>query len=544
MERITIATGTDPQNWASNNLIIKNGLDAGGNLINGTPKNENSVAKNYTMLSGGITFDENFTLRRLGSPYISDGPIHVLAGVTLSIEPGTIIKFQHGSSRTPYAELKVEGSLEALGGSEPDQKIVFTSYKDDEYGGDTNNDGDATQPAAGDWDWVYFKDSVSNLRDVIVRYGGKLHSDCCGAFPSYTYGAIYVDGGQLTISSSTIEKSATLGLWIKNSVNSLITSSEFRDIDTSWSKPATVYIENGSSTISNSTFHDNNIGILVENFANPTIENNVFDGNRTPIQINTLLPTISGNTFNSNNYNGVYVVGLSLPEGQTSMVWKEAGIPYIVNTLTLAPGLTLQIEPGVVIKFLSSGRLNIEGIFEVSGTTTKKIIFTSIQDDEYGGDTNNDGANTQPAAGQWNFISFSASSANSILNNIIVRYGGWYNASFKSGAIKIENTDVAISNSLFENNLVAGLELENSTTTIINTIFRNHRAQYGYAAENSMGIWVKNATPILTSTTFNNNYYGIYIENDTYKCPDLSSAIFGEGENANSTNVSPLSCAP
>jgi len=517
MERINpLVDGSESNNWASNNLITKNGLDANGNSINGTPKTENSVTKNYTVFSDGITFSEDFTLGLLGSPYISDGPIHVLSGATLSIEPGVIMKFKHGSSRTPYAELRVEGSLEALGGSKPDQKIVLTSYKDDEYGGDTNNDGDATLPTAGDWDWVYLKDSVSNLQNVIVRYGGKLHSSCCGEFSAYTYGAIYVDGGQLTISSSTVEKSETLGLWIKDSINSLITSSKFRDIDTSWSKPAAIYIENGSSTISSSTFENNNIGILVENFANPDIESNIFNNNQIPIQINTLLPTISDNTFNDNNYNGVYLAELTFPEGQISTTWKKTNVPYIVNTLNLTSGLTLQIEPGVIIKFLNNGRLNIEGSLEANGTTTNRIIFTSIQDDEYGGDTNNDGANTQPAKGRWHYVYFSASSTNSTLDNTIIRYGGWYNVPLggenaKSGAVKTKSASLIIRNSLFENNLFAGLEIINTTTTIENV-------------------------------AFNKNEYGIYIENDAGECPNLSGAIFGEGENANTTKVDPSKC--
>jgi len=501
MERINpLATGSDSDNWASNNLITKNGLDANGDSINGTPKTENSVTKNYTALSGGITFSENFTLKRLGSPYISDGPIHILSGATLSIEPGVVIKLKHGSSRTPYAELKVEGSLSAVGSES--QKIVFTSLYDDEYGGDTNNDGDATQPAAGDWDWVYFKDSASILQNVIVKYGGKLHSSCCGEFPSYTYGAIYVDGGQLTISSSTVEKSATLGLWIKDSINSIITSSKFEGINTSWSKPAAIYIENGSSTISNSTFQDNNICILAENFAAPNIENNTFTSNQTPIQINTLLPTIIDNTFNDNTYNGIYLTDIAVPEGQTSITWRKTNAPYIVNSLTLASELTLQIEPGVIINFLSNGGLNLQGCLKANGTADEKIIFAS----------------NQSTAGSWHSIYFAASSAGSILENIIIRYGGWYNvplggANAKGGAVKTESTSLAIKNSLFENNLFAGLQIINATTTIENV-------------------------------AFNKNEHGIYIESDANECPNLSGAIFGEGENANSIKVFPSSCAP
>lgn len=43
MERMANASGTDPQSWANNNLVTKNGLDADGNPINGTPRAKNSI---------------------------------------------------------------------------------------------------------------------------------------------------------------------------------------------------------------------------------------------------------------------------------------------------------------------------------------------------------------------------------------------------------------------------------------------------------------------------------------------------------------------
>ncbi len=44
MERIDPGQdGTDPLNWSPNDLITRNGLDVGGNQINGTPKSQNSV---------------------------------------------------------------------------------------------------------------------------------------------------------------------------------------------------------------------------------------------------------------------------------------------------------------------------------------------------------------------------------------------------------------------------------------------------------------------------------------------------------------------
>lgn len=42
MERVDPTLRDTAQNWSSNNGVLKNGRDADGNLINGTPKSENS----------------------------------------------------------------------------------------------------------------------------------------------------------------------------------------------------------------------------------------------------------------------------------------------------------------------------------------------------------------------------------------------------------------------------------------------------------------------------------------------------------------------
>ncbi|MBI2625228.1 MAG: lamin tail domain-containing protein [Candidatus Nealsonbacteria bacterium] len=477
MERInSTSTGTSTDNWANNNRITKNGLDANGTVINGTPKSQNSVSKNKTEISGVLDFTEDFTLTYLGSPYFIDGSINVASTTKLTIEPGVIIKFKDGFWDSQF---KVTGSLLARG--EADKKIVFTSS--------------STSPTAGDWQWLYLENASTTLENVAISYAGKREEGS----PPLTYGSIYVDGGNLTLKNSTIEQSGTIGVWIRNSTSTIIDGVTFDDNNNiSWGKPAAVYVENSGSTIKNSTFTNNNIGILVENFSAPAIENNSFTNNQKPIQIGSILPNISGNAASSNtDHNGISLDSLTLPGAQTSAVWRNAGLPYVVNTLYLASGVNLTMEASTTIKFLDQGNIEIAGTLQALGEPQNKITFTSVS--------------SSPTAGSWKYILFNSSSANSLLRNTIISYGGGY-----LGAVRVSSGSLSVENSIFDNNLYSGLYLDNASSTVSGTLFKNHSA-----LGTSKGI---------------NVFAG--------SCPVVSGLTFGSGAESNSIDIYPETCNP
>jgi len=89
------------------------------------------------------TYSSDTTLTKNNGPYIVQGSMAIDSGVTLTIEPGAIFKFEND------ATLNVNGTLAAQGNAA--NSIIFTSYKDDRYGGDTNGDGNASMPDRGDW---------------------------------------------------------------------------------------------------------------------------------------------------------------------------------------------------------------------------------------------------------------------------------------------------------------------------------------------------------------------------------------------------------
>jgi len=79
--------------------------------------------------------------------------------------------------------------------------------------------------------------------------------------------------------------------------------------------------------------------------------------------------------------------------------WNMAGSPYIAtDTVTVAQGVALTIEPGVTIKFASEISLVCYGTLNAIGTPLGTITFTSTQ--------------TTPTASDWNGIKLSGSGAN------------------------------------------------------------------------------------------------------------------------------------
>jgi len=79
----------------------------------------------------------------------------------------------------------------------------------------------------------------------------------------------------------------------------------------------------------------------------------------------------------------------------SSQTWSltNADIYIVDDTVIIPSGVTLTIEPGVIVKFSPNTRLNVNqgGILQVSGAAANPVIMTSIKDDSVGGDTNGDG---------------------------------------------------------------------------------------------------------------------------------------------------------
>ena len=111
-----------------------------------------------------------------------------------------------------------------------------------------------------------------------------------------------------------------------------------------------------------------------------------------------------------------------------------------------------------------------------------------------GGDTNNDGSASRPAPGDWSRIAFSNSSVNSLLDHVVVRYGG----SGGNGSISVDGSAPTIRNSQIVRGSSYGIRLTNvAMPSITDSLI---------ADNNSDGIHMTTSSaPTLTNNGFVNN---------------------------------------
>jgi hypothetical protein len=205
----------------------------------------------------------------------------------------------------------------------------------------------------------------------------------------------------------------------------------------------------------------------------------------------------------------------------TNTTWTAANSPYVIDgDVTVATGVTLTVDPGVIVKFNGQfRRLLVNGTLYAVGTGGNPIYFTSLQDDSVGGDTGGDGATTG-AAGQWFDMEFKNSTSTDI-EYATVRYGG-YGSAVDYGALKIWSGAVLLDHDTITHNLKSGVVLAGNTVT---PAYPAATVRHTDVTNNTYGIYVNTATLTLAdnSSVNANTSYGVKFNLPSGSSPSVSS---------------------
>ena len=291
----------------------------------------NVSVRAYTLVSDTLQTDATWTVT--GSPYVITGTFVVPEGRTLTIGPGVSIKSAYG-----YADLMhIYGTILAQGTAF--QPIAFTNIWDEEYGGNLEDDFIL---AGGVWGSVVVKPSGS----------ASVFSNCFFRFGAFNDNANAVHGS----------------LWCEGS----------------------------SPSILNCQFYKCYVGLEITHGGHPTLFDNLFTQNIwVPVSISTDVTIDFSNEFFFEN--GLNAIGLSNTDipGNYTLSPAQLGmeeVSYVVfRDVTIPEDINLTLAPGTIIKYaklaLTHHRFRVYGTLIAQGTSAQPIIFTSIDDDDWGGDT-------------------------------------------------------------------------------------------------------------------------------------------------------------
>lgn len=452
--------------------------------------------------------------------YYINGEAFIDSDSLLTLEQGTVLKFELGASRLVVRD---GSSLYADGSDE--HPVYFTSIRDDSVAGDTNEDGSATSPVAGNWDMIKVNAGASTtLNNTVISYGG--YSGCC-------YGSVsnlYNDGGILKVFNSEIATTTNNGIY-QTSGTTTVSNTDIHDQNYYGILVGGGDLDVSSSTIRNSgRYGVAGSGTTVD----VSLQNNEFSDNDWAVaNINNIKSfSHSGNSSSGTGLRGYYMEG----NMDVSQTWTGlSDLPYIVGYFTIPSGKTLTIDPGAVIKFDSGALFNqqnsivVNGTLDAEGDSGNKIYFTSIKDDSVGGDTNGDGGSTSPAAGNWGEININTSTASSTISNSVITYGGYANCCFGSGSSVYNHGGVL---NLFGSEIATssgyGLYSTSGTTTAVSANIHNQ----------SFGIVLSGGLfSIASSSIQDNSSYGFY--NNTASVSTAENNYWGDSSGPyHSTNPS------
>jgi len=363
-----------------------------------------------TRIMSDIT--ENTTWTKANSPYILYGDDRQVAeGVTLTIEPGVVVKFFSWGNR-----FWINGHLDADGNPPPFDvldPIVFTSYKDDQNGGDSNDNGDADAPAPGDWTSIVIADSASAfLRSCRFLYGGYWGNPMLDVRSEIDT----IWSCRFAESNSAAIGATDYSLRVYNS--SFKTGNGIRFLT------STNYQGNPKELILKD--NDFEVDYLLVNAGSGDSVKIILEGNnltRSSTTYEANVCTVFG-TFSGDNY-----------------FKTQPDIPLVFSSIKIIEGASLTLPEGTIVKIPENTNMYFEGSLWAIGSKENPIFFTSIYDDSVGGDSNGESTDSNLEPGVWGYMEFNGINDSSRLENVIIKYAGQWEP-----GIQISNSNVLFNN--------------------------------------------------------------------------------------------------
>lgn len=300
-----------------------------------------------THVTGTLSSDQTWTSDHV---YVVDDTVTVPDGKTLTIDAGTIVKYHNAdySGNNNKGIMIDEGAVLDAGGTS-NAPIIFTGYRDDSAGGDSNGDGSSSS-------------GVNDFSQALVNNAGSInivHAEFRGG----SYGSVTTDCG--VANSIVADNVFKAGVRVSDCGGTTL-SMQRNHFDVS-----NDYNGYGLSASSNMS------GILLDGN-----DKNVFTGNARGL--------------------AVHLYDSRVEAGQTWTIAADSGaVIDIAQDQQLKVAGTLNLYSGAIIKMNVTNwsrnpgiRIEDTGTVNTSGSSSSPVVFTSYKDDSAGGDTNGDGSST------------------------------------------------------------------------------------------------------------------------------------------------------
>ena len=407
-------------------------------------------------IGGNIEVD---SILYAGATYIVTTDLLVGFDVTLTIEPGAILKFANGIWLKVYGTLKVAGTELT--------PVIFTS-----------ND---QNPIKGSWSGIYI---FSNSTDSLIEYAEISYGD---------YGVGFRPGTTGTVRNSIIRNNS-IGIIVMAGATPVINGGNVitaNDYGLRVSGDTTDAANNSAPRVNNNRIYNNtNYNYYASYFGNPSttvldarnnwwgstdigiiygkIYDNADDPARNPwVDIGTIL----------NADGSPRATALHLP---ILIDTTLDGVYEMEGTIQVQAGVTLTVVAGTEIKAARSASLSVDGILNIAGTAASPVIFTSN--------------NPSPWKGIWNGIYINSAEAGNLIEYAEISYAN-YGVYFNTGATG------TVRNSTLSNNKRGVYFGTGATGTVDNsTLSNNDYGVYFYTS----------AAGTVDNSTLSNNDYGVY----------------------------------